>query len=94
LIRCNQSNNQQVLVLKSPQLPDGISAIGLLNGTKVVFKVPAQMYQDDNGLLSLMETPATPTSKEAKLNTQTKTAKLIQFHLSDPAEGAAFICQN
>jgi len=95
MIRCNQDHSayQLVLVLRNPQLPNGITAIGLKRGTTVIFKVASQMYKDENGQLSFIETPATANSKEAKLNLQTKTANLYKFHLSDLNDGTTFNCQ-
>jgi|GEM_PF-6790769 len=95
MIRCNQnhSNYQLVLVLRSPQLPQDVSAIGLKKGAAVIFKVSSQLYKDENGLLVFAEAPASARSKEAKLNLQTKTATLHNFRLSDLSEGASFNCQ-
>lgn len=95
LIRCNQNGStyQLVLVLRSPQLPDGVTAIGLKKGASVIFKVASQMYTDENSLLSLIQIPATANSKEAKLNLQTKVVNLKNFHLTDLKEDSAFNCQ-
>ena len=94
MIRCYQSNPtyQLVLVLKSPELPQDVTAIGLKKGFVVIFKVASQLYKDANGLLSFIETPASAKSKEVKLNLQTKTANLYNFHRSDLRNGSTFNC--
>ena len=95
IIRCshNGSTYQLVLVLKSPQLRDGITAIDLKKGASVIFKVTSQTYTDDNNLLSFIQTPATANSREAKLNIQTKVANLKNFHLADLKESSDFNCE-
>ena len=95
MLRCNQSDSsyQLILVLKSPQLPDNIAAIGLKKGTSVIFKVATQLYTDENNFLSFIEIPATANSKEAKLDLQKKIVVLKNFHLNDLSEGSTFTCQ-
>ncbi len=94
MIRCNHESSsfQLVLIIKNPQLPEGFTAIGLKNGSTVIFKVATQIYTDEKSLLSFIETPATATSKEAKLNLQTKVATLLNFHMQDLPDGSTFNC--
>lgn len=95
MIRCNLENSsyQLVLVLRNPQLPQGVSALGLKKGSSVIFKVSGQMYTDENNFLSITEVPTSAFSKEAKLNVNTKVATLKNFHLADLKEGSSFKCQ-
>jgi hypothetical protein len=97
MIRCNQtsSNYQLVLILRSPQLPLGVSAIGLKDGTRVVFKVASQMFTvtDEPHVINFNEVPATTSSKAVKLDLQTKVATLLNFSAPGLENGSAFICR-
>lgn len=94
-IECSHasSNYKLVLLLKSPQLPDGYTAFGLKNGPSLVFKVASQAFKDGDNILKFIESPATVNSKEVNLNLQSKVATLSHFHLTDLADGSDFSCQ-
>jgi len=94
-INCSQANSQYVLVLllKSPQIPDGFTAFGLKKDTSVIFKTASQMFTDENNQLNFIEAPAKEPSKKVILNLQSKVATLQNFHLFDLDEGSQFNCQ-
>ena len=93
-ISCLRSSYKLVLILKDPQLSEGITAIGLKDGNSVVFKVATQIYTytDQPNSLSFMEIPATSGSKLVVLDLQTKVAKVSNFKISDLEDGSEFTC--